>query len=306
MSKRRNAILCGLVIFVPLTACCAGRDRSFKFTLTGDPRGGLSKWRYTLKEVKDKVGSDYAFHITAGDYFEEDRSTTAADFYKVLQEEFGKDVVWYPGVGNHELKGGATDVAWLQQYYRDHLAGKVNQGPKGCEETTYSWDYRNSHFVQLDMYYDGSKHIKDGAFNDLLYNWLADDLKRNTKPVVFVIYHEPAFANGRGGKADSPPGWQRFMKLLNDQKVVGGLCSHTHMYARYQVKGGWKTFTWEVDAGNAGRISHGDKHQSFVDVTVDSNGLAEFNTWQGLEGQSYKKVDSWSVKVPAAEAVGAK
>ena len=96
------------------------------------------------------------------------------------------------------------------------------------------------------------------------------------------------------------------MELLNDRKVVAGLCAHTHKYARYRVEGDWETFTWEVDAGNAGRLSHADKHQTFVDVTVNPDGMVEFDTWQGLEGQGFRKADSWVVEVPVAAALWTK
>jgi hypothetical protein len=299
MEKLRNITFhCFLTFFSLAFLGCARQSSSFKFTLTGDPRSGLSKWRHTLKQMKAKVDGEFAFHITAGDYFEDDGSTLAADFYKTLRAEFGDDVIWYPGVGNHELKGDATDLEWLCRFYNDHLEEKVNPGPKGCEETTYSWDYGIAHFVQLNMYYDDIEYDKDGEFSDILYDWLVEDMDKNTKPVVFVIYHEPAFPNGRGGKDHSPPGWERFMKLLNERKVVAGLCAHTHTYTRYQVEGDWDTFTWEVDAGNAGRMSHGDKHQTFVDITVFEDGRVKFDTWQGLEAQDFKKTDSWTVKVP--------
>jgi hypothetical protein len=292
-----------------LTVCClltslgrGAEPSSFRFTVTGDPRAGLSKWQHTLKQMTEKVGGEGAFHISAGDYFEDDHSTLAVDFYNELMKEFGSDTIWYPGVGNHEVQRQKCDLYWLRLFYYKKLKGTVNPGPKGCEETTYSWDYRNAHFVQLDMYYDGSRYNKDGEFNDLQYNWLVEDLNRNTKPVVFVIYHEPAFPNGRGGKDDSPPQWKRFMKVLNDRKVVAGLCAHTHTYARYQVEGDWETFTWEVDAGNAGRMSHGDRHQTFVDITVYEDGRVEFDTWQGLEGEGFRKTDSWMVRVPVPAA----
>jgi hypothetical protein len=93
------------------------------------------------------------------------------------------------------------------------------------------------------------------------------------------------------------------MKLLNERKVVAGLCAHAHRYARYQVKGDRKPFTWEVDCGDAGRLSHADEHQTFVDIKVGSDGLVEFNTWQGLEGEEFKKTDSWSVRSPVGEPV---
>jgi len=296
-------------LFCLFVAGCGKPVSSFRFTLTGDPRAGLQRWRHTLEQMKEnaEIEKKYAFHIAAGDYYDDDPPTSAAQFYELMQDVFGRDVRWYPGVGNHELKGGKTDLYWLEKYYYDNLQGKVNPGPPGCSETTYSWDYKNAHFVQLDMYCEqGRYEDNDGAFSDYLYNWLIKDLDKNTKPVVFVIYHEPAFPNGRGGKDESPPGWRRFMKLLNDKKVVAGLCAHTHTYARYQVEGDWDTFTWEVDAGNAGRTSHGDEHQTYLDVTVFSNGLVEFDVWQGNHSQDFQKTDSWSVRVPVRKSILAK
>ena len=81
-----------------------------------------------------------------------------------------------------------------------------------------------------------------------------------------------------------------------EEKVVAGLCAHTHKYGRYQVEGDWEKYTWEIDVGNAGRMSHADPHQTFVDVVVHSDGLVEFNTWQGEEGEPFKKADNWTVK----------
>jgi len=306
MKNARRISLCCITAFCLLaTFGWAAEPASFRFTLTGDPREGLSKWKHTLKQMTEKVGGEGAFHITAGDYFEDDHSTLAVDFYNELMKEFGSDTIWYPGVGNHEVQRQKCDLYWLRLFYYEKLKGTVNPGPKGCEETTYSWDYRNAHFVQLNMYWDGVKYYKDLGFTDVLLQWLEDDLDKNTKPVVFVIYHEPAFPNGRGGKDNSPANWKRFMKLLNDRKVVAGLCAHTHTYGRYQVDGNWQTFTWEVDAGNAGRMSHGDKCQTFVDITVYEDGRVKFDTWQGLEGEDFKKTDSWTAAVPV-KAVSAK
>jgi hypothetical protein len=295
MKKFGKLVLCSAILCALFTSGCAKKASSFRFSLTGDPRDGLSKWNHTLDEMKARVGDDFAFHITAGDFFEDDHSTITADFYDGLVSKFGEDVVWYPGVGNHETQREQCDLFWLQLFYYQKLHGTVNPGPKGCEETMYSWDYKNAHFVQLNMYWDGEKYYKDFGFTDVLIEWLEDDLDRNTKPIVFVIYHEPAWPNDRGGK-ESPDNWKQFMKILNDRKVVAGLCAHSHKYARYQIDGDWEKYTWEIDAGNAGRMSHADAHQTFVDIVVHSDGLVEFNTWQGEEGQPFKKTDNWTVK----------
>ena len=85
-------------------------DASFSFTVTGDPRNELTKWEHTLKQITDKVGDEGVFHITCGDYFHHGSVTVAQDFYDLLKKEFGDDVVWYPGVGNHETQEDSTDV----------------------------------------------------------------------------------------------------------------------------------------------------------------------------------------------------
>jgi len=100
------------------------------------------------------------------------------------------------------------------------------------------------------------------------------------------------------------------MKLLNDKKVVAGLCAHTHMYARYQVDGNWEKYTWEIDAGNAGRTSHADNLQTFINITVTSDGQVMFETWQGIEDEPFRKTDSWTssagVQKAAEKATAAK
>jgi len=53
-------------------------------------------------------------------------------------------------------------------------------------------------------------------------------------------------------------------------------------------------------------MSHADKHQTFVDIVINKNGLIEFNTWQGIEGQDFKKTDSWTDTVPVGGALHAK
>ena len=302
MKKISNSNTCLLMVILALFGVVRPLFADFRFTLTGDPRNGYDRWAWTLSEITDKVGDEGAFHITAGDYYEDD-VTTASGFYSRLVTEFGDpDVVWYPTVGNHEI--GTTDMPWLRSFYNGYLDGNVNPGPgpSPYHKTTYSWDYENAHFVQLNNFYDGlTDEANDDAFSDALYDWLVDDLDANTKPVVFVIYHLPAYPDGRGDK-ESPVGWERFWKLLNDRKVAAGLCAHTHQYARYQVDGDWETFTWEIDSGNAGRLSHGDPWQTFIDITVHDNNDVEFAAWQGMMDEEFTLTDTWSS--PPPELIG--
>ena len=293
MKKISNSNICLLMAILALFGVARPLFADFRFTLTGDPRNGYDRWAWTLSEITDKVGDEGVFHITAGDYYEGGAVTTASGFYSRLETEFGNGMLWYPTVGNHET--GTTDMTWLRGYYDSDLDGNVTAGPgpSPCHKTTYSWDYANAHFVQLNNYYDGSTDEAGSDFSSALRSWLVDDLDANTKPVVFVIYHEPAYPDGRGGKF-SPTGWAEFLEILNDYKVTAGLCADTHQYGRYQVDGAWETYTWEIDSGNAGRLSHGDSWQTFVDITVYDSNDVEFNTWQGLEDAAFTLTDSWS------------
>jgi len=278
------------------------KENTFRFTVTGDPRNELTKWEHALVEMADKVGDEGAFHITCGDYFQHGADTVAKDFYERLVKQFGDDVIWYPTVGNHETQDDSTDVEWLREFYHKHLKGTVNPGPPNGVETNYSFDYKNAHFVQLNQYYDGrSDKCHDGDIRDALYDWLVKDLEKNKKPLVFVMYHEPLFPNGRGGKKyeGEEATRARFWKFLRDKKVVAGFCAHTHKYGR-GLHGG-NSYTWEIDVGNAGRQSHADRHQTFIDVLVTDKEV-RFDTWQGLEGREFRITDSWTVELSKGQS----
>jgi len=265
---------------------------SFHFTVTGDPRAELSKWRWACKEMKQKVGVG-VFHITAGDYFEDDHSTTAEKFYNILKQEVGDDVIWYPTIGNHEIQRAKDDLYWIRNFYHDKLEGTVNPGPPTSTETTYSWDYGNAHFLQLDTYESGGGGCIDGD----VITWIEDDLANNDKPVIFVIYHAPLFADGRGGKDNKIGCSRRFWQICKDYGVVATFCAHTHQYGHEYNRAG-NDITHEFDVGNAGRQSHADIFQTFADVTVNSDGSVKVDVWQGREGQSYTIAETYNMSSP--------
>jgi len=279
---------------VSIVSSLAGAE-SFRFTVSCDNRPiqpeNIPRWEWLLDEMSDKVIDEGVFHIITGD-FDEPEYTDAS-----LKLQFGEDVVWYPVVGNHELDKPAF-MEWIRNAYYS-LPYIVNEGPAGCETTTYSWDYGNAHFVAINEYYDGlSDTVTGGDIVDELYNWLVADLAANAKPVVFVSGHEPAYPEYRhvGDSLDKYPAHRdRFWKLLNDEQVMAYFCGHTHWYYAKQVDGDWATFTWQIDVGNAGNIA--EPAQTFVDVTVTDTDVT-FNTWQGTEGVPFTIVESWTVDIP--------
>jgi len=228
-----RAVKIMLVVLVMIVVCSSAGAETFRFTASADNRPGgsesgdnFNRWVYMLGQITDKVGDEGVFHIMPGDF----DSPWITDIS--LEAQFGGDVVWYPVVGNHEAETIA-DMTWVRSAYSS-LPYIVNSGLSGCETTTYSFDYGNAHFVAINEYYDGTSDTgTDGDVVDALYNWLVDDLNNNTKPVVFVIGHEPAYPQGAhvGNSLDGhPANRDRFWKLLNDRKVIAYICGHTHYY----------------------------------------------------------------------------
>lgn len=295
-----RAVKIMLVVLVMIVVCSSAGAETFRFTASADNRPGESesgdnfdRWVYMLGQMAARVVDEGVFHIMPGDFDSPWITDTS------LKYQFGSDVVWYPVVGNHETETPA-DMTWV----RNNLPPFDNSGPTGSETTTYSWDYGNAHFVAINEYYDGSSDTgTNGDVVDALYNWLVDDLDNNTKPVVFVIGHEPAYPVGAhvGDSLDGhPPNRDRFWKLLNDRKVIAYLCGHTHYYSALQQAqtGAYPcdAFTWQIDCGNAGNPR--ELEQTFIDVTVTDTEV-RFKTWQGLINSSYTITDHWTVLIPA-------
>jgi len=266
---------------------------SFRFTVTSDSRSQRANFQHVLAEVNRLLGDEGAFHISPGDI------DPPQDNYDDLLAAFGADVVWYPVVGNHEAET-ADDMTWIRNHFSS-LPYIVNSGPAGCENTTYSFDYENAHFVVINEYYDGTSDTgTDGNVVDALYNWLEADLNATTKDAVFVFGHEPAFPFCRhvGDSLDQYPAERdRFWNLLESKKVLAYFCAHTHFYSRYREGGG---FVRQIDTGNAGNEAASTECGStdggtFLDVQV-TDAEVTFSVYRGSfpEG-AFDLSESWSV-----------
>ncbi len=193
-----------------------------------------------------------SFMVSPGDV--EPVTASANLIAKVL----GEDYPWYPVIGNHDIE----DSTYMQNMreFNDNgnsLPNVVNVGPPGSVETTFSFDYGNCHFVVLNQYFDGKSDMgTDGNLVPELLDWLEQDLKKNTKPYVFVSGHEPLIAmpdlaNGRirhvGDSLDKYPRKAfKFHQLMLKYNVVAYLCGHTHNTSYSNING-----LWQFDCGHA-------------------------------------------------------
>jgi len=280
--KRSRCFLLAFVFCAIVSGTAFSGDNSFTFVVTADMRDftagkydNSQYFRGACEAIK-KTGAG-AFMISPGDIDPPEGVRT------VIDEVMGKDYIWYPVVGNHDT--GKSDMNWLRQYNADgkKLPDIVCPGPKGCVETTYSFNYKNAHFAILNEYFEGKSDTDgDGDVCDGLFQWLADDLKANQKYMIFVSGHVPMISepdidtkrlrHQEGSLNAHEKSYGRFSSLLRQYHVMAYICGHTHNTSFVSING-----VWQLDAGHARGIGDTGVPSTFIRVLVDGNDVsAEF------------------------------
>lgn len=290
-------ISCLILILSSLTSFAQTNPKeSFRFSVTADMRDNAGaenddvyNFRGALEALK-KVGAG-EFMISPGDI------DPPSDIRWSIDKYLGKDFIWYPVLGNHEVETD-SDMDYLRALNQggDKLPYIVNKGPKGTEETMYSFDFNNSHFVVLNQYYDGNCDVcVDGDINDPVYNWLKADLEKTKQKHIFVFGHEPAFVqpdehSGRvRHNGDSLGKYRknrdRFWNLLEDRNVVAYFCGHTHNYSAVLINN-----VWQIDAGHA--RGDDDKGAPTTFLTLDvSESEVKLNVYRETHNENYDYTD---------------
>jgi len=160
-------------------------ENSFTFAVIGDtqrfsagnPNGNFQR------AVKDIVADNPNLVISTGDL-----TGTCESYTECVQkhEEWKKIAApflskTYAAMGNHDNVGNKGVKAWQDVF------NFPTNGPSGYSEVTYSFDFKNSHFVFLD-----SDVPDEHQINEAQRNWLDQDLAKNKKENTFVVFHEPA------------------------------------------------------------------------------------------------------------------
>lgn len=211
--------------------------------------------------------------------------------FNTVSKYIGSSYSWYPVTGNHEAET-ASDMDFIINHYSS-LPGIVRSGPPGSEKTTYSFESGNVHIAVINEYYDGtSDRGTDGDVADALYSWLDADLSANTKPVVFVAGHEPAYPepdadNGRlRHEYDSlnshPASRDRFWNLLSAKKVTAYICGHTHNFSAVKINN-----VWQIDAGHARGSGDTGAMSTFVMFYIMNDGAVHAYVYREEPGSRY-------------------
>jgi hypothetical protein len=248
--------------------------QSFTFYVTSDQGYTAGPYRDNMRNFRGVCESiallePGAFMISPGDL------TPAGDIHWTLKKYLGESIIWYPVVGNHDVD--EEGVMWLRGYNErgNELPYIVNQGPRRCIETTYSFDYENAHFVILNEYFDGESDTgADGDICDALLGWLENDLQMTEKELIFVIGHEPAFPqpdadNGVVRHPGSclnqyPEHRDNFWRVLKEYDVFAYICGHAHTYNASQIDG-----VWQIQSGHARGDDEPSAPSTFLKIHVD-------------------------------------
>ena len=287
----RGLLIIYLLVIAGSIGGCQRTGEVFSFEVTADTRkfaGGDYETSQYFKGVCEAIlhTGKGAFMVSLGDI------DPPKPIYDTIRTVLGADYLWYPVVGNHEAET-PEDMQWLRDYAKDDLKKIIVAGPKGCEETTYSFDYKNAHFVILNEYYDGKSDTgTNGDVGDALYQWRAEDLRANRKSFIFIFGHEPFISiadidSGRhrhkGDNLDQH--WQnnhRFATLLREHKITAYINGHTHNFSHAKING-----IWQIDAGHARGIGDMKARSTFLKVRVGINRCWVDAYRLGPDGNSY-------------------
>lgn len=252
-------------------------------------------FRHACERIR--IGGRGEFLISPGDM------VPAEEIHYTIRTYISPDYRWYPVTGNHELDiwegySEAQDMIWLRHFNKNGntLPGIVNPGPPGCQETTYSFDYGDVHFLVLNLYYDGANDTgTDGNVVDGLYDWLVDDLNQNGKPIVLVFGHEPAFPqpdedSGRtrhdGDSLNQYPEHRdRFWNTLVTYGVKAYICGHTHNFSMVNIQG-----VWQIEDGHAQGLKETGSPSTFLMFYIMDEGFIWIHVYRlDLEQNRYER-----------------
>lgn len=214
---------------------------------------------------------------------------------KAYSMSTAKNISAFYVVGNHELEN-KDDLPAIKSKFNSY-AYSPNPGPNGSSDTTYSFDVGDMHIIVLNQYWDGNSNgvcnwsVPGGGINaddscfkyssgdgayipDALYNWIENDLNKNTKSWVIVTGHEPLYPWGRhvGDSLDHDKvNRDKLEQLFISKNVTAFVGGHTHASGIKIVDNIFHSNVG-VMGGNVGKETNGDNFATDIYTYVNETG----------------------------------
>jgi len=235
----------------------------FTFVAVGDTQGitwngltssnkgfmfAMAAYQEAFEEVKNP-----AFILHTGDVVESGNDKNLWNMYFKALNGFGTSTPMFATIGNHDTWGtplyfdyhfnhpdnGGT--AALDQSFKSKVTnGYIRQLFEKADETIYSYDYGDAHFIVLNT---GSYANQDKYLIEAQREWLINDLEANKDAKwKIMLFHEPVYH--RLGAGESRPWLHDVIEEYGVDLVLQG---HSHLVTRtYPMKDG-KIVTKAVD-----------------------------------------------------------
>jgi 3',5'-cyclic-AMP phosphodiesterase len=260
---------------------------SFTFAVLGDTQNFYPKnphgYFQQVAALVEKMKPDLAFSV--GDLVGKCTGNKSCEkdfkYWKSILGDFASKT--YVAQGNHDRTGGAeADKAWQSAF------DFPKNGPPKYSEITYSFDFKNTHFIVL-----ASDKPEIHLVNGEQRAWLEKDLAENKKENTFVFFHEPAYPvyDIAGESLDNHPGERNGLwEILDRYNVTGVFNGHEHIITRRKIDSsvfpGAKNSVYQFVFGNT---------DSF-DQALPKPGIAEF-TDQGQGRFGFVKVSGKNITI---------
>lgn len=215
-------------------------DKGFMFA--------MAAYQEAFEEVKDP-----AFILHTGDVVEIGNNKNMWNMYFKALNGYGASTPMFAAIGNHDSWGTPLYFdyhfnhpnnggnAALDQSFKNKVDnGYILQLFANADETIYSYDYGDAHFIVLNTgcYCNQDKYIIDAQ-----REWLTKDLEANKDAKwKIMLFHEPVYH--RAGAGESRPWLHDVIEKYGVDLVLQG---HSHLVTRtYPMKNG-KIVTKAVD-----------------------------------------------------------
>ncbi len=270
-----------------LVLSCSWTSSSFaepwSFAFFADCRSEYPGYRAALHQLKSNEPTDSKFPSPSFVAAVGDLDPLPVSF-GMYEEIIGNSVPFVPVRGNHE---SPSDVDFMMNKVLPLLKFPLEFFDQSS--ATYYFDFKNVRFIAIDRYTAYGKDLNDPEFLGWVEKAISSAGKADHVFIALHNYSPPV-------EPSAEPFWTMLFKHTDRVRaVIGG---HTHSYSRRSISGAGYGNIYYINAGNAGRMSHGDDNLSFVGVSVDGKNL-QFRAIQKPEsGGKFAVTDQWAAEKP--------